>query len=264
MKRVLLHQTGFGGVLGGVDYLPLMFIAELQKHCEVTLALNWRSDIERASRMAGIPVDLSRLKVELIKPRSRLLRRLDAVLPFYRTRRLKALAREADICISAVNVFDFGKPAHHFIYLLRHFGDDAFSDYFMHRPPKTGSRLFYRRFRTCVAEYILRPLLGMRSTRRILADPREHIYPNSRYVERVMKEFYGEFNSTVFYPPTTFELTGETVERDPLRVVYLGRNSRRSGFPPSSAWWSAPGNSPAGSWNCTSAGILIRIRMWKS
>ena len=31
MKRVLIHQTRFDSALGGVDFLPLMLIAELQR-----------------------------------------------------------------------------------------------------------------------------------------------------------------------------------------------------------------------------------------
>lgn len=225
MKKVLIYFTSFNSTLGGSEYLPLAFIAELQKlGCDVTLALNWPSDTDLAVRMSGVPVDTGRLRVELVKPKSALLCRLDAVLPFYRTRRLKALAGEADICISTVNMFDFGKPAHHFIFLMRHFGDDAFFDYVMHRPPLRGMKRIRRVFRKWAAEKLLRPLLGMRSTRKILADPREHIYPNSRYVERVMREFYGPFNSTVFYPPTTFDFpSAETADREPLRVVGIGR-----------------------------------------
>ena len=223
MKRVLIYFTQFKRILGGSDFLPLMFISELQREHDVTVALDWRSDIAWASKQADIPVDVSRLKVEYIKPANRLLGKLDAVIPFYRTWRLKALAREADICISAVNMFDFGKPAHHFVYLLRHFGDNAFNDFVTHAPAKRGFGLLARKARTWLAEWVLRPLLGVRSTRSILADSREHVYPNSRYVEGVMGAFYGPFNSTVFYPPTIFELTQPERARNPLRVVTIGR-----------------------------------------
>ena len=223
VKKVLIYFTQFKRILGGSDYLPLMFIAELQKEHEVTVALDWNSDFESSSQQAGIPVDVSRLKVEYIKPKSNFMRKLDAILPFYRTWRLKKLAKNADVCISAVNVFDFGKPAHHFIYLLRNFGDNAFFDYVSHAPELHGKALFMRKLRTFLAENILRPLLGMRSTRRILADPRERTYPNSRYVDKVMRDFYGPFSGTVFSPPTLFERTIPDIPRHPLRVVCIGR-----------------------------------------
>lgn len=225
MKKVLIYFTQFSRELGGSEYMPLLFIAELQKTCEVTLALNWASDVENAARLCGVPIDTKRLKVVLVKPESPFLCKLDSILPFYRTRQLKKLAGEADICISTVNMFDFGKPAHHFIYFMRMFGDNAFNDFFMHRKPKTGMSLLKRKIRTLLAEKLLRPLLGVRSTRTILRDMRERIYPTSRYVEETMREFYGPFNSTVFYPPTIFEFHEPKVRRDPLRVNCLGRIS---------------------------------------
>ena len=223
MKRVLVYFTQFDRALGGSEFTPLAFISELQKNCEVTLALNWKSDVARAAETLGIPVDASRLAVRYVKPENRLLRKLDAVLPFYRTWCLKKLAKEADLCISTANIFDFGRPAHHFIYLLRNFGDNAFCDRLAGRPALRGTALLRRKLRTALAEHFLRPLLGVRSTRKILADPRERIYPTSHYVEKVMRDFYGDFTSTVFYPPTVWESSGPPPERDPLRVVALGQ-----------------------------------------
>ena len=195
--RALVYFTQFTPALGGSEYLPLTAVAELQKRCRVTLALNWRSDVARAARTMGVPIDMENLEVVLVKPRSEWLRKLDAILPFYRTWQLKKLAKRSDICISTVNMFDFGKPAHHFVFLLRHFGDNAFFDFVTHTE-RSGLARFRQRLRTGLAEGALRPLLGVRSTRKILADRRERIYPNSYYVEKLMRDFYGDFNSTVF------------------------------------------------------------------
>lgn len=223
MKRVLIYYMNFPSSIGGGEYLSLLFISMLQKTCEVTLAMNWESDVGAAAGMTGIPVDLSKLKIVLIKPENAFLRKLDAILPFYRTWCLKRLAKNADICISTANMMDFGKPAHHFVYLLKLFGDNAFMDYYAHLPQPRGFARFKRKMRTFVAEMFLRPLMGVRSTRRILSDPREHIYPTSHYVDAVMRSFYGPFTGTVFYPPTVFAVPRGSTVRDPLRVVYLGR-----------------------------------------
>jgi glycosyltransferase involved in cell wall biosynthesis len=235
MKRVLIYYMDFHSSIGGGEFLSLLFIAELQKTCDVTLSLNWNSSVEKAAELAGVPIDISKLKIVLVKPRNEFLRKLDAILPFYRIWMLKKLAVDTDVCISTANMIDFGKPAHHFVYLLRLFGDNAFMDYVSHVPPKKGFALLKQKTRTFLAETILRPLLGIRSTRKILSDPREHIYPTSHYVDKVMREFYGPFNGTVFYPPTSFEVKHAPCERDPLqvkhapcerdplRVVYLGR-----------------------------------------
>ena len=221
-KRALVYYRSFDSTFGGGEYLPLSFVAELQKHCRVTFALDWESDVEGYAKTVGVDLDVSKLEIVFIKPKSRLAQRLDAILPFYRTRQLKKLAKKADIRISTINMFDFGKPAHHFVFLLRNFGDNAFFDYCTHKPPPSGAAKFKRKFVTFVGERILRRLLGIRSTRRILADMREHIYPNSNYAERTMRGFYGNFNSEVFYPPTIFE-PDSGAERDPLKVICLGR-----------------------------------------
>ena len=225
MTKVLIYFTNFSTSLGGSEYLPLLFINWLQKrNYVVTIALDWKSDIECVSRLSGIPVDLSRLTVVYVKPKNHFFQRIDAILPFYRVRQLKRLAKNSDVCISAANMMDFGKPAHHFVYLMRHFGDNVFYDYVMHRGPLSGAVRLRRELRTCIAEYFLRPLLGVRSTRKILSDPREHIYPNSHYVEETMRNFYGQFKSTIFYPPTTFDFTmSKNVVRASMDVVCIGR-----------------------------------------
>ena len=223
--KVLLYHTSFSSTLGGSEYIPLLFIAELQRAgCGVTLALNWKSDLARAAELYNIDIDIRKLTVVQVKPKNRTLCKLDAILPFYTTRQLQKLAKQADICISAANMIDFGKPAHHIVYLMRLFGDNAFNRFVMHEKPLSGLPLFKQKVRTFVAETFLRPLLGMRSTRKILADQREHIYVPSRYVADTMLKFYGPFNCTVFYPPTVFDSApGAGIRRDPLRVIALGR-----------------------------------------
>ena len=223
--KALVYFTSFGDSYGGSEYLPLLFVEELQRTCDVTLALNWPSDVARAARHYEVNIDFSRLQVVTLKPEGKFLRRLDAVIPFYTVRKLKRLARAADIRISCANMIDFGRPAHHFIYLMRLFGDNAFNDFVFHRPPPRGVAALRRKVRTLVAEKLLRPLLGVRSARRLLGDSRERFYANSEYVARTMKAFYGDFTNRTLYPPTIFE-PGDalaTTVRDPLRVVYIGR-----------------------------------------
>jgi glycosyltransferase involved in cell wall biosynthesis len=63
----------------------------------------------------------------------------------------------------------------------------------------------------------------MRSKRSLICDRLQHIYPNSLYVEKLMREFYGPFNSKVFYPPTLIKAKTDEGVRDQLKVVYIGR-----------------------------------------
>ena len=230
-KKILLYYYKFAAKLGGSDYLPLLLIAELQRRgCDITLALDWESDLEQAAKLYQVDIDTKTINVLTIKPKHRFLQKLDSILPFYRVWQLKKLAKHADVCISTANMIDFGKPAHHVVYLMRLFGDNAFNDFCQHRPPLTGFSRIRHRIRNIIAESILRPVLGVRSTRKILADQREHIYVPSRYVADTMRAFFGPFNCTVFYPPTSFDIPPMEIERDPMRVIYLGRIQQEKGI----------------------------------
>ena len=86
--------------------------------------------------------------------------------------------------------------------------------------PKTSVKRF-------LVDEVIRPIVGMRSKRRIFADGRERFYSNSKYVHDRLTAFYGDFHDTIFYPPTTYEPedSGETPPCDPMRVICLGRIS---------------------------------------
>ena len=223
MKRVLIYHKQLTALLGGGTFQPMMFIAELQKTCEVTLALNGDTDIAAVSAMSGVPIDAGRLRIVRLDSDKPFVAKREWLAALLRTRKLKALARDADVCISTANVMDFGKPGHHFVYLLSQFGGAAFYDYLMGRGGGFGARRLARRIGTAFYENVAKPLFGVRPLKRIFADPRERIYPTSRYVEGILRGYFGPFNSKVFYPPTTFEFGDGHVERDPLLAIYVGR-----------------------------------------
>jgi glycosyltransferase involved in cell wall biosynthesis len=222
MKNVLLYYS-FSFALGGGEYLPLAFIAALQKTSNLTVAVDQAGNFERSYKAfgTGLDIDLSRLKIVQVTPPDYDPRRHNVLASLRRFRRLRHLARSADVCISTSSIMDFGKPAHHFINMLA-FGDDAFTDYVHGRSSRARGDMMTKAKRF-FSNSILRPILGMRSKRSIICDRRQHIYPNSQYVEKTMKDFYGPFNSRVFYPPTLFEAEPTDVVRDPLKVVYIGR-----------------------------------------
>jgi glycosyltransferase involved in cell wall biosynthesis len=135
----------------------------------------------------------------------------------YRCKQLKKLAAGADVRISASNIMDFGRPAHHFINVID-IGDDDFMDFVHHRTPSTGAKI-----RRLLQNRILKPLSGLRTKWATISDLREHIYPNSEFVNGLLHGYYPPFNGTVFYPPTTFEFNDPSVPRDPLLAIYVGR-----------------------------------------
>lgn len=216
MKKVLLYYH-FSCTKGGGDFLPLSFLEELHHICDVTLAVDIEEGFEQSVQLFGFHFDRTRFKVVPVMPPGYSLKKHNMLCSHHRSVQLKKLAAEADICISASNIMDFGKPAHHFINVID-FGDDDFSDYVYHRKTPPAKKLF-RRFR----DDFLKPLFGMRSKRKTITDLREHIYPNSEYVNHLMRGYYSSFNGTVFFPPTTFEPGTVSSKRDPLKIVYLGR-----------------------------------------
>ena len=219
MKRVLVYYS-FGFPLGGGDLLPLSFAVELQEFCHLTLAVDSAEGLERACKAFGLEPDRSKTEIAVLMPPGYRSGRHNALLAFRRSRRLKALARDADVCISAGNVIDFGKPAHHFINYL------AGVDRALCGGPASGPRVgptWTGRLRKAVENRVVRPVVGMRAKSAIIRDGRECVYPNSVYVRERMQRAFGEFSGELFYPPTLFEPEGADGERDPLRVVCLGR-----------------------------------------
>ena len=216
MKKVLLYYH-FSCTRGGGDFLPLSFLEELHRIADVTLAVDVERGFEEAVELFGFHLDRSRFRVVPVMPPGYTIARHNIWHSRYRCMRLKKLAAGADIRISASNIMDFGLPAHHFINVID-IGDDDFADHVNGRRPSFGTKLRRR-----LQDRVLKPLSGMRTKWDTIGDPREHIYPNSEYVNRLLRGYYPPFNGTVFYPPTAFEPGPVSVPRDPLKIVYLGR-----------------------------------------
>lgn len=223
MTNVLIYHKRQNSLIGGDCYLPLALAAELQKSCNVTLVINEGFDVVAASRTFGVDVDVSRLNIVRMSSGGFLQRVFKGLAPIFTARKLKALSRAADICISTLNIVDFGKPAHHCICILSNIEGKAFQDYARNVRTRTGLRRKARKLGTWFAENVVKPLFGIRPVRKIVADARERIYPTSRYVDKILRGYFGPFNGSVFYPPTTFEFPESGGARDPLKVVCIGR-----------------------------------------
>lgn len=222
-KRILICHRRSNSRYGGDCLLPLSLAAEIQKHHHVTLAVNPGFDPVDAAALFGIPLDPLALIVEHIRfenPFSSVSPAADALLA---ARRIKELAANADVCISTLNVVDFGRPGHHFICTLAAMGGKAFFDHVSGIRTRTGVRRALRRLGTAFHENAVKPLVGIRPLRAVFADPRERIYPNSAYVDGILRGYFGPFAGEIFYPPTPFDPTLRDIPREPLKVVYLGR-----------------------------------------
>ena len=219
MKNVLLYYN-FSYPLGGGDILPLTFASWLQSRCELTLAVDSEAGFRRALEAFGAPIDAERTKIAPLLPGGLNSRSHNFYWSYRRSLRLKRLAAKADICISAANVIDFGRPAHHFINMLSGV-DHAFTAHSGIVRPETSVKGF-------LVNEVIRPIAGMRSKKRIFADGRERFYSNSKYVHNRLAAFYGDFHDTIFYPPTTYEPEAhvDAPHREQLRVICLGRISK--------------------------------------
>lgn len=228
MKDVLLYYN-FSYPLGGGDLLPLAFAEELQDASRVTMAVDSLPGFRRASDAFGIRLDPARVSVVPLFPDSYSGKVHTHWHSLLRNFRLKRLARKADVCISAANLTDFGRPAHHFVNLLA--GIDP-------RLPQVAAgdgggapAPFWKGLRRQFVESVGRPLSGSRSKRALVLDPRERVYPNSCYVRDILLRFYGPFDASVFYPPTLFSPHRADVPRQPLRCLCLGRISPSKRIP---------------------------------
>lgn len=223
-KRALIFYHCFVTSVGGGPYLPLLLICELQRRGYfVTLALNRESYLEHAKKFFHVDFDTQKVNMVIISPRNEFLKSWDYKRPFYRPWQLKKLAKDADICISTSTIMDFGKPAHYFISSRRSFWEAAFLKYVRHISPSKGFASRVRRIWIFFVDTFFRPLIGVRATRKIVSDPRNHVYPNSQYINTLAHEFYGSFTGNVFYPPTMFKVTMKDVKRNPLQINYVGR-----------------------------------------
>ena len=219
MKNVLLYYN-FSYPLGGGDILPLTFASWLQSRSKLTLAVDSQAGFRRALEAFGGALDPARITVAPLLPDEFDSRTHNFYWSYRRSLRLKRLAAKADICISAANVIDFGRPAHHFINMLSGV-DHAFTAHSGIVRPETSVKGF-------LVNEVIRPIAGMRSKKRIFADGRERFYSNSKYVHNRLAAFYGDFHDTIFYPPTTYEpeASVDAPARDPMRVICLGRISK--------------------------------------
>ena len=216
-KKVLLYYSTFQ--FGGGEYLPMLFMKELlERGYDVTLLLRTGKElIAPTADFYEIDIDLKRINIVVINPTDFPFYYISQFLFFCKSRKIKKMAKDFDICISASNIFDFGKKAYHIIISA------SFFHPFIHSPPPTGLFSLNSKVRTFVHLSKCK-LFGLRPTKKIITDSGEHIYVPSRYIADIMHSLYGPFNWTLFYPPTIFEPDPSIqIERDPLRVIYLGR-----------------------------------------
>ena len=161
MKRVLLYYRYFRS-LGGGEIMPICFASALQKTCKVTLALDWSNGLDRAASKLDLPLGNENLDVIQLMPVGTSPAQQSMKLSVARSRVLKRLSKECDVCISLANPIDFGCPAHHFITNIT-VGDEDFTNFAL----GIGRSPLSTKIKNAILNHTLRPFFGMSSKRRL-------------------------------------------------------------------------------------------------
>ena len=203
MTRVLVYFTGFSAHVGGSEFLLFTLIRALQRvECAVTVALQSSGDLQKVSRLYGIEIDMTTLKVR----------------QFVRARQLRQMGPQFDYCISCANPVDFGRPGIHFVHMMT-LDANYFNKVWFH---DQGRRVPLKMRLSQMRDALLRIFSGARSARQIVRDRREVVLPNSDFVKRSIESYYKCRVHETFYPPTLFEPT-PSQSKDLLDIACLGR-----------------------------------------
>ena len=220
--KVLIYFNGFTSVIGGSEFLPLTLAQEFQRRGhEVTFALGYDSDLALAQRQYGVSLDLAKLGVIVLKPKTRLEKLMNRLFRCAHEWKLQRVARQFDLCISTVNPIDFGKPAVHFIYMLG-FTTGFRKELGWAEPPVGRNTPLHRLWRSVSAWVAQHFIVRVRTGDEILSDSRERVYPNSEWARQKIEFFFHCQTRECFYPPTLSEAGGSSVMRENV-VVSIGR-----------------------------------------
>ncbi|MEX2580950.1 MAG: glycosyltransferase family 4 protein [Verrucomicrobiales bacterium] len=126
------------------------------------------------------------------------------------------IAPRYDLCVSAYNPIDFGKPS------IQLIGDFGFSEEMRKRLYVHGESRFRHRETVMRKAYLaLGNLMGIK--RRPLNERGDLVLANSEWSAKKLEEFFGLAEAAVLYPPVVLPKAPAGAERDPLEFVCLGR-----------------------------------------
>lgn len=215
---VLIYYPYFSETVGGGEYIPLSIAKDLQKEHKIILLTRTVFDFERVEKQYGIRLLKENIDVHELHPKSNFARFFNVFFRNYETETIKKWAKIADVCISCHDVVDFGKPGIHFMCLSNF---DYEYQRWLTGIPLPHRKLSHRIFRF-VFDGIRNIIYGKnRTPREIFSDPREKIFPNSKFVAKAVASYYGRKDLEVFYPPTLFSPL--PLEINKSGVVYIGR-----------------------------------------
>ncbi len=218
MKRssILVAHPWMGR--GGSEATALWTLDALQHDYDLAFVTASRVDWDELNQVYGTAVDPSRFRTlkAPVLPGVSGPNRLVYLQQRYFGKYCRKLASSYDLCLSAYNPIDFGRPAIHLI------GDFSFSEEMRKRLNAHGPGSFQHRSNLLRRLYLaLGDLIGGR--RPPLSRWGGLILANSSWSVGQLEEHFGVPGAKVIYPPVTLPEAPPGGERDPMGFVCLGR-----------------------------------------
>lgn len=227
LPKVLVVHPWMGR--GGSEAVAMWALQALQGRAEVTFmtasAMNW----DALNAAYGTSVDPRRIRLL----RTTKLPGVRSGAQFvhwqraYFERQCRRASRGFDVCVSAYNPIDFGRPG---IQLL---GDFSFSESMRRRLYDANDEPFYHRQSLIRRLYLATGECLRGLGRPALAERGDLAVANSEWSANLLAKYFGVLDAPVLYPPVTLSGPGKTdapapaagapVERGPFAFACLGR-----------------------------------------
>lgn len=220
MARVLITHPQLG--LGGSEARVAWLLQTLQQQHELVLLTMGSVQLNALDESCGTSLDPSRIRIMGHAGRYILdvVGHGDQARGALLARRARSIAKGFDLCVSAYNPLNFGRPAIQFVAdfsflpeVRRRFADGT-SALDGVGGAKRHLRRLYSQATHALAGGASNEVEWMR---------RDLLVANSEYCERVLRQFAGITCGRIVYPPVPGPLGGPAVQDRELSVLSLGR-----------------------------------------
>ncbi len=203
---------------GGSEATAMWTLQALQELYDVTFVTASPMDWDELNRAYGCAVDPDKINYRRA-PRLPTVdgpAKLSQLQLRYFEKFCHGIAGDYDLCISAYNPINFGKPG------IQLIGDFSFSEEMRKRLYVYGEQQFRHRDSLARRVYLkLSEWIGIEEVP--LAERGDLVLANSEWCVDQLAEFFGLQNAPVIYPPVVLPKAPAQSERDPLSFVCLGR-----------------------------------------
>lgn len=216
--RVLVTHPWMGR--GGSEATAMWTLQALQDDFDLTFVTASELDWEELNGAYGSSVDPEKIKVLRAPhlPTVNSATRLVQLQQRYFERYCHGLADDFDLCISAYNPVDFGKPG------IQLIGDFSFSEEMRKRLYIHGDDSFQHR-ETFIRKCYLKTAEIVAIPYRPLSGRGDLVLANSLWAVDQLEEFFDLNEAPIIYPPVILPEALPGTVRDPLGIACLGRVS---------------------------------------